>query len=61
MFDASGRRVFRDAVGLDEDTWHRARAWALWKALVTVADPTSPLFDVHARALPEILEDPGVG
>lgn len=60
MFDAAGRQVFREAVGLDDDTWHRARAWVLWKALITVADPTGPLFDVHARALPEILEDPVV-
>ena len=60
MFDGSDRRVFRETVGLDDDTWRRARAWALWKALVTVADPDSPLFDVHSRALPEILDDPVV-
>ncbi|MGL5853576.1 MAG: aminoglycoside phosphotransferase, partial [Phycicoccus sp.] len=28
------RPVFRDAVGLDDATWARARGWALWKALL---------------------------
>lgn len=56
--DASGRRVLRDAVGLDDDTWRRARAWALWKALVTLADPDAAQRDVQARALAAVLADP---
>ena len=31
--------MFREAAGLDDDTWDRARGWALWKALVTLAEP----------------------
>ncbi len=31
-------RVFRDALALDADTWDRGRGWALWKALITVAE-----------------------
>ncbi|MGY0020134.1 aminoglycoside phosphotransferase family protein [Streptomyces sp. cg35] len=29
VLDAPGRRIFRDAVGLDADTWARGRGWAL--------------------------------
>ena len=29
-------------MGLDEETWKRARGWALWKALIVLAeDPAS--------------------
>ncbi|WP_367129763.1 aminoglycoside phosphotransferase family protein [Saccharothrix sp. HUAS TT1] len=37
MFDADSREAFRDALGLDGATWARARGWALWKALITLA------------------------
>jgi len=29
LFDAIERRRFRDALGVDDDTWRRGRAWAL--------------------------------
>lgn len=32
------RAAFRDAVGLDAATWARGRGWALWKALITLAE-----------------------
>lgn len=58
-FQGAERRSFREAVGLDEDTWHRARGWALWKALVTMAGMSSPGHDdVQRRNLTAILEDP---
>ncbi|GAB3074923.1 aminoglycoside phosphotransferase family protein [Pedococcus soli] len=28
------REVFREAIGLDADTWARARGWAVWKSAV---------------------------
>jgi aminoglycoside phosphotransferase (APT) family kinase protein len=34
VFDGEAREAFREAVGLDADTWARARGWALWKALL---------------------------
>lgn len=37
FFDAIGRERFKAAVGLDPATWQRARGWALWKALITLA------------------------
>ena len=36
-FDAGARAQFRSALALDEGTWLRGRAWALWKALVVAA------------------------
>ncbi|ALL79495.1 hypothetical protein AD006_30105 (plasmid) [Pseudonocardia sp. EC080610-09] len=50
------RAIFRDAVRLDEQTWKRARGWALWKALVTMAGMSSPDPDgTQAQALQEVL------
>lgn len=31
------RNIFRSHLPLDPDTWARARGWALWKALITLA------------------------
>lgn len=39
------RNIFKDQICLDSDTWTRARGWALWKALITLAsfhDKTQP-------------------
>ncbi len=33
------REEFRRCLAMDEGTWARARGWALWKALITMADP----------------------
>lgn len=30
------RKIFRENLDLDSDTWARARGWALWKALITL-------------------------
>jgi aminoglycoside phosphotransferase (APT) family kinase protein len=37
LFDGAARARFVGAVGQDPDTWARARGWALWKALITLA------------------------
>lgn len=37
-FDHSCRNIFFDALNLDESTKDRARAWALWKALISLND-----------------------
>ena len=37
FFDDSSRAVFRAALESDDDTWQRARGWALWKALIVRA------------------------
>jgi aminoglycoside phosphotransferase (APT) family kinase protein len=38
MFEAEARAAFRDHLALDAKTWARARGWALWKTLITLAD-----------------------
>jgi len=37
MFEGEAREAFVAAVGLDGPTWSRARGWALWKALIVIA------------------------
>lgn len=36
FFTCSGREVFKKEMAMDDDTWARARGWALWKALLLV-------------------------
>ncbi|GAA4893247.1 aminoglycoside phosphotransferase (APT) family kinase protein [Stackebrandtia albiflava] len=38
LLTAEGRRVFRERLSVDDDTWARGRGWALWKALTTCAN-----------------------
>ena len=53
--DEPARRVFRREVDLDEDTWARARGWALWKALLGLrGDPGSP---VDRRTVERVLAE----
>jgi aminoglycoside phosphotransferase (APT) family kinase protein len=44
FFAGSSRETFREQLPVDRGTWARGRGWALWKALITVAD------DVDGRA-----------
>jgi aminoglycoside phosphotransferase (APT) family kinase protein len=36
LLSPESRKVFREDLALDPDTWARARGWALWKALITL-------------------------
>ncbi|WP_425146074.1 aminoglycoside phosphotransferase family protein [Deinococcus sp.] len=60
FFAGTSRKAFQAALPLDDDTWSRARGWALWKALITVANPTeAPAKASEARrVLAEVLSDP---
>lgn len=40
FLDGDSRAAFRAAVAADPGTWARARGWALWKALLVLADGT---------------------
>lgn len=67
FLDLASRNEFRSAVALDPATWKRARGWAIWKALITLArfrdtDPNQAkkaqqvirdIVDDHARAARE--------
>ncbi|MFD4959572.1 aminoglycoside phosphotransferase family protein [Microbacterium sp. NPDC058389] len=60
-FRGEARTVFREAAGLDDATWRRARGWALWKSLVVLSGQSSPdEADEHRRILAEVLADPVV-
>jgi aminoglycoside phosphotransferase (APT) family kinase protein len=39
FLDTQARDTFRRQLSADTGTWTRARAWALWKALLTLDDP----------------------
>jgi aminoglycoside phosphotransferase (APT) family kinase protein len=60
LFSGESRQVFRAALPVDEATWVRGRGWALWKALITVAEcnnPSSAKASEAKRIITEILED----
>ena len=55
-FSAKAREIFINEVQIDEDTWVRARAWALWKAtfeLCQIADKSS----IEAKAQKQIIDE----
>jgi len=37
FFSGESRTIFKELINLDAQTWDRARGWALWKALITLA------------------------
>ncbi|MCT2584439.1 aminoglycoside phosphotransferase family protein [Actinophytocola gossypii] len=58
MFTGESRAAFRDTVGHDDGAWARARGWALWKALIVLADTTDPeVASVNLRVIDEVLAD----
>lgn len=55
FFDRQGRSAFREAIHMEE-AWVRARGWALWKALITMAGHPGPTgTEAGQRALSELL------
>jgi aminoglycoside phosphotransferase (APT) family kinase protein len=43
LLDDPARAAFVEALPLDQAVWTRARGWALWKALLTLAElPSQP-------------------
>ncbi|MDN5248464.1 MAG: aminoglycoside phosphotransferase family protein [Wolbachia endosymbiont of Tyrophagus putrescentiae] len=54
------RRIFKENLYLDTDTWARARGWALWKALITIVslkDKSSKEAVEQQRVINEILNE----
>lgn len=56
LFDGESRKAFKSLLPLDEATWTRGRAWALWKALIVAAELTNTNAAEAARPLQIIAE-----
>jgi aminoglycoside phosphotransferase (APT) family kinase protein len=41
FFAGESREAFRSTLPLDAATWARGRGWALWKSLITLAQPAA--------------------
>ena len=37
LLDTDSRKIFKETLSLDKDTWARGRAWVLWKSLIVAA------------------------
>ncbi|WP_326610620.1 aminoglycoside phosphotransferase family protein [Streptomyces scopuliridis] len=68
LLSGESRQAFRDGLGVDSATWARGRGWALWKALITLAqhidtDPgqAAAARRVMERVLSEFEESGGFG
>jgi aminoglycoside phosphotransferase (APT) family kinase protein len=60
FLDPASRKKFYSAVALDSATWKRARGWAMWKVLITLAElrDTNPTIAEKARqVIRDILDD----
>jgi len=60
LFSGDSRETFRNSVGQDAATWARARGWALWKALIGLAqdiDTNAQAAEVNRRVINDILAD----
>jgi len=60
VFTKVGREIFRQALGVDDDTWNRARGYALHQALMIIPyyPQTNPEFVTMAkRTVEEILTE----
>jgi aminoglycoside phosphotransferase (APT) family kinase protein len=60
FLNKESRKIFRSKLRLDQDTWTRARGWALWKALITIAsleDKTCPEVLKKQQIINEVLDE----
>jgi aminoglycoside phosphotransferase (APT) family kinase protein len=62
LLSGKSRAAFKATLALDEATWLRGRGWALWKALITLAEyrlSDSIKADDAYRVIEAVLEDDG--
>jgi aminoglycoside phosphotransferase (APT) family kinase protein len=60
FLDRAARGTFRSALALDPATWMRARGWAIWKAMITLAQlrATNPIeAEKQRRIIRDVLHD----
>lgn len=59
FLNGKSREIFKKTIGLDKDTWLRAKAWALWKAtyeLCQIQDKDSEEAYYHKKIIDEVLK-----
>ena len=64
IFNFEGRKIFKNSINADKDTWLRARGYALHQAVLIIPyyRVTNPQFVIQAkRTLVEILADLNIG
>lgn len=60
FFKGTSRERFKAHVGLDEQTWERARGWAMWKALYEISvlpDKTGQALAKQQQIIDDVLEE----
>ncbi|MDA1056868.1 MAG: phosphotransferase, partial [Proteobacteria bacterium] len=60
LFDFRSRAVFKEVLGIDENTWARGKGWALSIALIIMPyykDTNPVLMSVARRIIEEITHD----
>jgi aminoglycoside phosphotransferase (APT) family kinase protein len=58
FFEGAGRSTFRRAVAQDAGAWARARGWALWKALISLAgDFDGPYAAINRRIIDAVISE----
>lgn len=60
FLNGKARDIFIQEMDLDEDTWLRAKAWALWKAtfeLCQIADKNSPEALMQKRIIEDVIQN----
>lgn len=60
FFKGDSRRLFKENLPLDDETWARARGWALWKALYEMSqlkDKSGDAFEKQRRIIKDLMED----
>lgn len=57
LLSGDGREAFRAGLAADEGAWARARGWALWKALLVLAEETAASRDQARRVLAAVLAE----
>lgn len=55
LFSGDSRTAWREANGLDDDTWARGRGWALWKAAILLKN--DPSDTIAARTIDDAITD----
>lgn len=57
LFEGQSSKVFRETLALDDDTWARGRAWALWKALAGLTETNTAEGEHCWRIIKAIVAD----